>query len=145
MSLTAFIASWCLECTEYLELIISNSISEDGFFLPLKVNNYTLLSFQSSHFPLLLQRASACLEQHRSNAVWKHVHLIQQHADLWLNLPSHCLYLHWGGTNHTGKGTIPLLTFNPHPIPLHKMHTYSHTVGKKHSEVAAQPYLQIIL
>lgn len=144
MSLTTFITSWCQEYSERLELMISKSISEDGFFLPLRINNYTLQSFQSSHFPFLLQRACACLERHWSSALWKLVQLILQQADLGLNLPSRCslqficLYLHWGGMNHTEKGAIPLLTFNSHPVVLHKMHTYSYsrhsTVVKKHSD-----------
>lgn len=103
------------------------------FFWPLKINNYTLPSFQSSYFPFLLQRVSACLERHWSGAVWKLVQLIQQHADLWLNLPSRsslqfiCLHLHRGGMNHMEKGAIPLLTLNSHPSLLLKLRTYSQT------------------
>lgn len=108
--------------------MISNSMYNLGciFLPPLKknINDYTLQSFQSSHFPLWLQRASVRLEWHRSSAAWKFVQLIQQHADLRLSLPSRCappftsLYLRWEEMNHGEKGAILLST--SHPMLLHK-------------------------
>lgn len=81
------------------------------------------------------QQASACLERHRSSAVWKLVQLIQLHADLWLNLPSHCalqfirLYLHWGLGEWGGDGKRVLSHFQaPTQYCYTKMHTHSHTV-----------------
>ncbi len=105
--------------------MISNGMYIWGWIsFPIKINGYTLLSFQSSHFPFRLQRASARPERRGISAVWKLVQLIQQHADLWLNRPSccarqcMCLHLCWGEASHRGKDALPLST--SHPMLLHE-------------------------
>ena len=123
-SATAFITSRRLERSSRLDLITSNgTLYIWGWILfhfkknKIKSNDYTLQSFQSS---LFFFSFSGCaepplrLEQHWSSAAWKLVQLIQQHADLWLNLPSRCalqfvcLYLRWGERNHREKGAISI-------------------------------------
>lgn len=103
------------------------------FFLFKKINDYTLESFQSSYFPFLLQPASACLERHRNSAVWKLVQLIQQHADLWLNLHfplRPAIYLPLStlrGDESHGKGWYP--TFHPPNAATQGCYTLSYSTA----------------